>query len=431
MRELLQKILYAMARATLRRHKPQVVAVTGSVGKTTTKSAISVVLQKKFRVRENIKSYNNEIGVPLTILGFESPGASLFGWLSLFFSWVRQMIGGADYPQILVLEMGADKPGDISYLTSLAPPDIGVLTAIGSVHLERFGTIEAVAAEKRKLIENIRVDGTAILNADDDLVRATTIAPAKKVLTYGLSDDAVVRASDIDWNFARGEKDIRGGTSFKVTFGGSSVPVHLQGSVGLPAVSAALGAIAVGAAMGLNLVEISQALSEVVPTPGRLSLLPGINQSIIIDDSYNSSSRAVMAALDVLDSAPREHGSRHIVVLGDMRELGDETERAHVDVGNNVAERNIDLLVTVGENSRLIARAARERGFAPENIFSFSLAEQAGELLRERIKPGDVILFKGSQNFIRLERAVKMIMAEPDAAARLLVRQGAQWEHKP
>ncbi len=432
MKTLLQNVLFMMARATLRRHRPLIVGVTGSIGKTTTKAAIAVVLQKKYRVRENIKSYNNEIGVPLTILGFESPGRSLPGWLQLVLQWAWGMVfGHKHYPEVLVLEMGADKPGDIAYLTSLAPPDIGVLTAIAPTHLEQFGDVAAVAAEKRLLIKNIRHGGTAVLNSDDEIVRETKISKGERLLRYGMSQDAEVRGSDVRWSFGSGGDGAGLGVNFKVTHEGSSVPMRLDGCIGLPPVLSALAAAAVGVAVGLNLVEISEALKIFSPTPGRLRLLEGIRHSLIIDDSYNSSPRAVIAALDVLDSAPRSVQARHIAVLGDMRELGDEAESAHTAVGQDVAQRPIDMLVTVGERSRSIARAARHHGFAEDKIFSFATAEEAGGLLRDTIRPDDVVLFKGSQNFIRLERAVKMIMAAPERASELLVRQGPEWQGKP
>lgn len=431
MKLLLEKILSIMARALLAKYKPRVVGVTGSVGKTTTKSAIAAVLSAKFRTRENIKSYNNEIGLPLTILGAESPARSLAGWFRIFFSWLwRMMIKDKTYPEALVLEMGADSPGDIRALTNLAPCDVAVLTAIGPTHLEQFETVEEVAKEKRIIIETIKKGGAAILNADDERVIATPVEEGIERISYGTRNqpDIDVRATDVHLKFnLLSEDDNReAAMNFKVSYQGSSVPVFLPNVVGTPAVSAALGAIAVGLAFDMNLLDITKALTKYVSPPGRLKVLPGIKHTTIIDDTYNSSPRASTAAIELLSKIEVGPSRHRYAVLGDMLELGAETEARHEAVGQSVAEHKISALITVGERARTIARSAREHGMAPEGIFSFSKAEEAGNFLKERIQEGDVALIKGSQG-MRMERTVLHVMADPEHAKDLLVRQSAEW----
>lgn len=426
MRKVLETILASMARITLARYSPKVVGITGSVGKTTAKEMITVVLQHRYRVRGNIKSYNNQIGLPLTIIGQETRGRSLFGWFAVLVNWIWSLIGYNDqYPEVLVLEMGADRQGDIEHLTSIAPCDVAVLTAIAGVHLEHFGTIEAVESEKKKIVRQLKSGSLAVLNADDERVVNTGVPKGADILTYGMSNEAMVRATDAHYKFADNRTE-EVETTFKVSYRGSSVPVHIRGAVGGPAVMAALAAICVGLHFGMNLIEIANALRNYTPTPGRLRVLAGVKDSFLIDDTYNSSPRAALAAVDLLAEIPNHENGRRYAVLADMLELGAETEARHEEVGRRVAEQSIDVLVCVGERARAIARAARKTGMNPDNMFCFGLAEDAARFLKDRIREHDIVLIKGSQG-MRMERAVKVLMAEPERADVLLVRQTQEW----
>jgi len=415
MRRLLELKLKIYARWVLKKYQPRIIGITGSVGKTSAKEAIAWVLGRKFAVRASQKNYNNEIGLPLTILGLESAGHSLFGWLGIFFkAWRLLLFRDKTYPSFLILEMGVDRPGDMDYLLSIVSPDVGVATTIGQAHLEYFGSVDKIRQEKQKLIERIPSQGLAILNYDNEITRAMAEISRAKVLTYGFEAGADLRAQDLRHN------------NFKLNYQGSIVPVFLQRPVNQPLAYALLAGVAVGLDCELNLLEIAQGLADFSLLPGRLNFLPGYNYSTLIDDTYNASPDSVLAALKVLQETPAE---RRYFVLGDMLELGSESEAGHRQVGEAAAKAGIDFLLVVGPQAALSAQAAIDQGLAANQVSYFTDALAAGRFLKEHLKSGDLALIKGSQG-MRLEKAVKEAMAEPSRAKELLVRQGQEWENK-
>lgn len=428
-KKLLQLKLKFWSKLILRKYQPQIIGITGSVGKTSTKEAIYTVLKKKANVRRSIKNYNNEIGVPLTILGLDSPGRSLIGWVILGFKVMKLYLNtDQSYPKVLVLEMGVDKPGDMEYLCSFVKASIGVVTMIGPVHLEYFGTLDKIQIEKGILIKNLPKTGTAILNYDNEQARQLAGQSVAKVITYGFHEKAMVRAEEVIFsfeNFTAGG-NLRG-VSFKLGYNGSYVPVLLPNVVGYNAIYAALAGAAAGVAQGMNLVEIADALHLYEAPKGRMNIIAGIKNTVIIDDTYNASPQAMMAAIEILKRLPSPDGTNKFAVLGDMLELGSYTEEAHREVGRYLVECRINHLIVVGERSRDIARAAKEAGMDKDKIYHFPAAVEAGKFLQERISQGDIILVKGSQG-VRMEKTVKEIMAEPLRSKNLLVRQGPEWE---
>ncbi|MBI4262530.1 UDP-N-acetylmuramoyl-tripeptide--D-alanyl-D-alanine ligase [Candidatus Uhrbacteria bacterium] len=429
MRSIVQSILSFFARRILAKYKPVVIGITGSVGKTSTKDAIVAVLRAgNIAVRGSSGNYNNEFGVPLTIIGALSGKRSLWGWIRVCARAKRLwFFRDRAYPKVLVLEMGADHSGDIRYLTALAQPTIAVVTAVSPAHVESLGSLDRIAREKSALVSAISRDGVAVLNGDDDAVRAMRDRAKGRVVTYGLGDGNDIRAVEIQLSahVEDGQTKVDGIT-FKLTQNGSAVPVRIPGVAGLPAVSAALAAAAVGLEQGLHLVEIAFALASYIPPPGRMRVIDGIKYTTILDDTYNASPRATEAALATLADLPRGEQVAKWAVLGDMLELGTMAEGLHHDVGKRVADLRIDHLVTVGELSRDIDRGAREAGMAEERIFHFAYAAEAGRFVQSRMKQGDILLIKGSQG-VRMEKIVKELMAEPERAKELLVRQDASW----
>jgi len=430
-KKILCFILKILARATLWRYKPLVIGVTGSVGKTAAKEAIYAVLKEKFGVRRNIKNYNNEIGAPLTILGQISCGDSVWRWLQTLLIGFFEILYAKNYPKILVLEMGADKMGDIAYLTDFIKCHVGVITAIGEipVHVEFFQGADQVAKEKANLVRGLDKGGWAVLNYDDQRVRAMARKTPAQIFTYGFDEKADLRAS----NFEQRLDDLSDvGMSFKVDYQGSNVPVRLSGLCAQHQVYAVLAGMAVGLIFKLNLVEIAQALKSITPYSGRLRLLRGIKKTWIIDDTYNSSPSSSLKALELLGrmSNLRTDGEpgRKIAALGDMLELGAFSEEAHRKIGANVAKA-ADILLAVGEKSIFMADEAKKNGLAQERAWYFADSEDAGRELQDMIKEGDIILVKGSQG-MRMEKIVKELMAEPERAKELLVRQGEEWESR-
>lgn len=430
LKNLLQTIIRDLAKRILAKYKPDVIGITGSVGKTSSKEAIAYVLQSKFSVRRTLKNYNNEIGLPLTIIGIEkSPGKSILGWLGVIWKAKKLLLArDNNYPEVLVLEMGADKPGDIEYLTEIAPCKVGVLTFISHAHTEFFKTIKKISQEKRIIISHLKQDGFAVMNFDNEMVMQNIGATKAEVLTYGFKDGADLRATDVNL-IKDAQTGWPSGLNFKVLYKGNVVPVFLPGVISKSSISAALAGLAVGTIFGVNLVEGSQALSKLQRLPGRMRLIEGVKHALVVDDSYSSSPEAAKTALEALAQIEARPEARRYAVLGDMLELGTETENAHRELGFKVAELGLDFLITVGEAAKHIAQAAKEAGMEENKIASFANGGEAGRFSQEKIKEGDLVLVKGSQG-IRLERVVKEIMAEPLQASNLLCRQEQSWLEK-
>lgn len=435
MKSLLQKVLAILAKATLLRYRPIIVGVTGSVGKTSTKEAIFAVLRTRYRVRRSEKNYNTEIGVPLTILGIPHCGRNPIAWFSaLIRVAIRVLIRDQNFPEILVLEMGADRPGDIAYLAHLAPPLVGVITAIGEipVHVEFFPGPMALAQEKAKLIEALPPEGYAVLNHDDAAILEIKGRTRAHVFSYGFEANAGARIMNYELTIMeRDGRVIDAGTDIILAHGGETVTVHLKNSFGKQQAYAAAAAACVGLAFNMSLPEIASALAAYESPPGRLKLLRGNKNSLILDDTYNASPASTHSALEVLAEFP---ASRRIAVLGDMLELGRFTEAAHRSIGDVVA-RACDIFIAVGERMKFALQEATAAGvegrrqLPSSQAFWFSRAEEAGRKLDNLLRPGDVVLVKGSQG-MRMEKVVLEIMQEPERAGELLVRQEEEWLRK-
>jgi UDP-N-acetylmuramoyl-tripeptide--D-alanyl-D-alanine ligase len=428
MKAYVQRKLASYAKRVLQREKPEVIGITGSVGKSSAKQAVAAVLERKFHVRPSPKNYNTEFGVPLTVLDLPAAKGSL-GWLGVLKrAWKQAAFGQAGpYPKVLVLEMAADRPGDIAVLCDIAPPRIGVVTAVGESHAEFFGSVDAIVKEKRTLVERLPKDGIAILNRDDDKVWAMRERTKAAVRSFGLHEEADVRALPDSVTFAR-ESETECGMHFKIAADGATIPVVLPDVLGRHAIYAGLAAAAVGLAKGMNLVEIADRLRAYQPPPGRMRCLAGIKRSIIIDDTYNAATKSAVAALDTLADLPVTGDDRRIAVLGDMLELGALSKEGHETVGKRAAASGSDLVVFVGERMGDAEKAALDAGASKDRVFHFSTPEQAGRFVQERMMRGDVILVKGSRG-MKMEKVVKELMADPMAAERLLVSvdESSKW----
>jgi UDP-N-acetylmuramoyl-tripeptide--D-alanyl-D-alanine ligase len=361
-----------------------VVGVTGSVGKTSTKETVASVLSRLGPTHRSPGNLNSEIGLPLSLLDVTPEHHAA------------------------VFEMGgAYALGEIRLLAEIARPRIGVVTNIHPVHLERMGSIEAIAETKAELVDALPDDGWAILNGDDPRVKAMAERCCGQVIFYGLGAGNDVRASAV-------ESEGLEGTSFWLDLAGETNRVKVP-LIGGHAVELALAAIGVGHAVGMDLGDMLQGLTE----PGvqvRLLVLPGPNGSRLIDDTYNASTPSMMSALGLLEMM---HPQRAIAVLGDMRELGEISEAEHVTVGRRAGEV-ADLIVTYGELARIIAREAASTDgrfdAGPPVVTSFALdqrEELIGYLLHE-LRAGDVVLLKGSRG-LQMEGIVGRLRAAADA----------------
>ena len=452
MKTILQKILTVLAKMYLAKYKPKIVAVTGNTGKTSTKEQIAAVLGSAKKIRMSGGNLNNELGVPLAIIGdftkeYYEKGGTVGFWLKVLFKAKIGLLFRQGYPEILVLEYGADRPGDITKLAKNFKPDVAVVTTIGEipVHVEYFSGPEELAEEKSKLVQTLDTTDFAVLNYDDPAVLAMKEKTKAKVKFFGFGDGAEVRVSDFDFKVGpNGEPE---GVVFKIHHISQSaiyplensraisrgsrvgdmadwLEVKLNSSLGKSQAWAAAAAAAVGLIFGLNLVKISDALSAYRGPAGRLKILKGIKNSFLIDDTYNASPSSTHLALETLKELPAK---RKIAVLGDMLELGKYSIQAHRDAGN-FAGTLADILITVGSRAKFIADAAGNQ-MSKENIFSFDTSVEAGQKARELVQEGDLVLIKGSQG-IRMEKIVEEIMAEPEKKKELLVRQSKKWISK-
>jgi UDP-N-acetylmuramoyl-tripeptide--D-alanyl-D-alanine ligase len=429
MKNIAKKIIVSIicfeARRVIKKYHPKIIAVTGSVGKTSTKDAIFAVLSPSRYVRKSEKSFNSEIGVPLTILGCDNGWNNPFTWFSNVLHGLSLIVFKHEYPDWLVLEVGADRPGDIKSLTSWLKPDIAVVTRFGKtpVHVEYFKNREELIEEKSYLVKALRRDGSAILNYDDEDVRAFGDYTESTKIFYGF-DGGVIKASHYHiLTEKNGKGNFPTGIGFSVDYAGISFDVELFGSLGKHHVYPALVALAVGYVQGLSAEEMQLALKNHIPSLGRMHLIDGIKGSLIIDDTYNASPVATVEALHTLQTL--EKVARKIAILGDMMELGAHSSEAHKEIGV-IAAKSCDILVAVGVRSRRIAESAIDSGMSEKNVYQFDTSQEAGSFIQNMIAEGDVVLVKGSQS-MRMEQAVKEIMAEPEQAGELLVRQEEEW----
>lgn len=370
-----QNTLYGLQRIAGEYRKSlslQVVCITGSNGKTSTKDLISAVLRERFQITRTEGNFNNHIGLPLTMLKLRAGD------------------------QIGVFEIGMNHPGEIAPLAALARPDVSVVTNIGIAHIEHMGSRAAIAVEKGALVEALPPSGTVVLNADDEYSQSIAAKTKADTIFCGLADNANIRASDLSQDFS--------GMKFRVHAFGKSVNAQLS-VPGVHMVRNALLAIGVGHAFGMSLEEAAAGLTNLQLTKGRLEqkVVRGIQ---VLDDSYNANPDSMKAAL--LTLSQMSTNGRRIAVLGRMGELGEESERGHRSVGQAASDLGLDCVVTVGEEAALIADEAWRGGVA--KVVKAKDQEEAVKTLREFVRAGDLVLVKGSRSS-RMERIVEGLAA--------------------
>lgn len=357
--------LQEISRYWRKKNRMKVIAITGSVGKSTTKELAAEVLSYKFHTARNPGNYNNEIGLPLTILNL------------------------GDGYEVLVLEMGFYYPGEIDFLCGIAKPDVGIITNIGTVHAERAGSKEAIAKGKAELVEALPADGVAILNYDDPYVRAMSSDTKAQIIFYGLNPNAHVWADEIQ---GLGLKGIR----FQMHYRGKTITLEVP-MLGRHSVQTILRASAAGFAQGMTIQEVAEALLT-SNTQLRLVAVETTAGALILDDTYNATPESTVAALDLL----AELDGQKIAVLGDMLELGDYEKAGHEIVGRRAAEV-VNHLIAVGPRSQVIAESAKLQGLPLTAVTWVANATQAAELLKYNLNAGDVVLIKGSHG-LRMDR---------------------------
>ena len=429
MKSILKKIIIAIltleAKLVLKKYKPKIIAVTGNVGKTSTKDAIYTALCEPLSIRKNQKSFNSEIGVPLTVLGLENAWGNPLRWIENILKGAWLCVWPQVYPKWLVLEIGADHPGDIESITKWIIPDIAVVTRIPEVpvHVEYFKDADAMLEEKAFLLKALKEDGVAILNADDEKVLSLGKYVKGNVIHYGMKNPAKITGDSYELMYENGDL---AGVQFRILYDSNIIPVVLKGVVGVQHAYPVLASAAIGLALNLPLVKLTESFSKHEYPHGRMNIVKGIKNTIIIDDTYNSSPVALEYALYTLKDV-RAKG-RKIAVLGDMLELGSYSVNSHKECGKLVAEC-VNILLTVGVRARDFKDSAIKAGMSINSAWSFSSSLEAGNYLKDFIKEGDVLLVKGSQG-MRMEKAVALLIEDQDNIKNLLVRQEKEWKDR-
>lgn len=425
LKNIIVTILTWEAKVVLRKYDPKIIAVTGSVGKTSTKDAIFTVIAQGHYARKSEKSFNSEVGVPLAILGLPTAWSSPLAWLENILEGFAIAVFPHKYPEWLVLEVGADRPGDIKKLAWLKP-HVVVFTHFPDVpvHVEYFESPEQVIAEKRELKKALRANGTLVLNADDPRMHDEQVGEGQHIIRFGYAEQATVQAHDMHVVY---EEGVPAGMGAVVHFQDRAHSVVVRGVLGQHQLYPLLAALGVAVAEGIDFTKAVTALEAHIAPPGRMRILHGRNNSCIIDDTYNASPAAVRAGLQSLSllNCP----GKKIVVLGDMLELGEHSGTEHRATGEIVAQQ-ADLFVAVGVRMLAAAESARAvEGRRVARIETTRDAFEAATLLRDVVHEGDLIYVKGSQG-TRMERVVADLLRDPNSAEALLVRQDEEWKKR-
>lgn len=411
---LIQKRLELYVKKYFTKHpEVKLVAVTGSVGKTSTKVAIATILSERFKVRLHKDNHNTNMSAPLAVLGIEYPKniKNPREWLAIF-SAARQRINDPTDVDVIIQELGSDRIGQAPHFGTYLHPDIGVVTAVSAEHMEYFHTIDTVAAEELS-VANFSTQ--ALINKDDiDGVYAKYLTNSN-INTYGTSADAEYHF--ISENYT--PKDGHVGLFYAPELP-DPIPATIQ-VLGEYMLRPVIAATAVAIKLGMNTSELVEGLAKIRALPGRMNQLRGIKNTIIIDDTYNSSPLAAESSLRVLYQllVPQR-----IAVLGDMNELGETSAVEHEALGQLCDPNQLAWVVTVGEQSeKFLAPVARAKGC---QVKSFQNALLAGAFVRSVAGDGAAILFKGSQGGIYLEEAVKAVLRSASDESQL-VRQSTEW----
>ena len=425
-RQLVFRYMRFFARLYLWRTSPKVIAVTGSVGKTSMKDAIACALGAKYRVAKSPRTYNADLGVPLAVLGLDTGYRSPWRWaINVLLAPIKALTRKkVDY---LVLEMGIGEMGDMDRNLSVARPFMGVLGAVGDtpVHQEFFPSAEAVMREKAKVLEATMPEGYVFVYADDPMLAHATTRVACPVTRFGYASDAAVRASNYEITYTHGHMgNVVSGISCRVDMGGESATLHLEGAIGKHHTYPMLAAAAVATACGVALPDAARAILSYAPPAGRMRVLQGKSGATLLDDSYNASPIAVYAAIQ----AVREMNViRKILFLGDMLELGSTSVNIHEAIGEEVAHV-FDRAIFVGSFARAYARGAERGGMQQSRIHIQETSRDTAKNAPSLIQDGDLVLIKGSQG-IRMEFITEALLANPNDRDKL-TRQDWYWRRK-
>lgn len=416
-KNFIQKKLEAYVRTYFERHpEVRLVAVAGSVGKTSTKTAIATVLSKKFRVRMLDGNHNTHMSAPLGILGVEYPDniRSIAQWLKVFRACRKRIKQPTDV-DVIVQELGTDRPGEIAHFGTYLNPAIGVVTAVTPEHMEFFESIEKVAEEELALANFSQL---AIINRDDIEGRFASFLTNQSLDTYGTTGAAEYRIEVEDFTISHGFRGDLIAPEFQ-----QPVPANIR-VVGEHALRPVAAAMTVAIKLGMSAQEIASAVEDIVPVNGRMNVLRGAENSVLIDDTYNSSPASASAALQSLYNL---QAPQRIAILGSMNELGSSSQAEHEKLGTMCDPSLLAWVITIGDEAeKYLAPAAKVRGC---QVKSFNSAIDAGAFARSVIEKDAVVLAKGSQGEVYAEEALKILLHETSDDHHL-VRQSPAWTRR-
>ncbi len=417
LKHLLIYILITEARLMLKKHKPFVIAVTGNVGKTSTKDTIFFLLDELgLSARKSEKSFNTEIGIPLTILGLPNQWSSVYGWISNIIMGLLKVFLEKHFPKYLVLEVGADRPGDIQKISSWLNVDVVVLTAIPDlpVHIENFKNIQELVKEKKSIL-NASSNIKLIYDTDSDLSKSIGKEFVGEKVSFGFSKEADCYAED--FNFICDENDIY----MKCMVNGNEM--ILRNNLGKQQIYPNLAAIALADVLDLNIKNYDM-FEKKQATPGRMRILPGKEAVMLIDDTYNASPYATDRAIQAMNDISCIRGKK-IVVLGDMLELGVYAARAHSEILKK-AVKSVDKVFAFGAH---MSEAARQIESSKLKSYKLQDKDKLISDLKNEIDKNDLVLFKGSQG-VRMETVLIHFLNEEIDPQDTLVRQEKMWHEK-
>lgn len=416
-------LLKLVCQAILLRHKPIVVAITGSVGKTTTKDVVAHGLKSVADIRKTEKNFNTDFGVPLAIIDAPNPQGKVSAWVEVILKGLTILIKD-NYPKILVLEVGTRFPGDIPRLAKWLKPHVSLITHIPEVpvHIEFFGTRQAIVDEKSMLAKYTRVGGTVVLNRDSEYVYEIAKNMTHPVATIGFHPESTYRAFDVQRVVT---EDGQYGMRFSVKIGDMAIPVFAPTFIAKHQIYGVLYAMATADILGYDVSAVAASMATLKPTVGRLNPLVGVGNTLLIDDSYNASPAAMEAAIETLASI--DTPGRHIAVLGDMLDLGKMTKEVHESVGVFLQSQRLDYVYLVGQRMRYAYDTMIAAKYPKTKIIHCDNPIDVLPLLQKKIQKGDTILIKGSQG-MRMEKLIEELVEDKENIKHNLARQDAEWK---
>lgn len=420
------KCMVYFAKIVLKKQKPQIIGITGSMGKTLTKDVIAHLLKNEFAIRYTDNDKSTEMDLVLTILGIKSINKSFMGVIKIYKAFIKEFIS-KNYPKILILEYSINNYNDMNSLIKIAKPNIAIITNISYDNCEFFDNINEIAIERLKLIravvcnDNNEICGV-VLNGDDNNVmkgKKDLICP---IYIYSTKKKTTFYSTGIHLNF---HDNVLNGISFKVNYNENSVPIRLSNIIDIHQIYPILAAITVASMYKMNMIDIAQKLQLYKPPVSRMTYLDGINESMIIDDTYNASVESVELSIDSLSSIK---AVRKIVIIGDILELGDISVKSHEKIVKKIISKKIDFVILVGNKFNIYIDILLEKDFIlDENLFFCNSPMQAKRIIYKNIMKDDLILVKGSQN-MRMEKIVEGIVSKNVNLKESVCRQSNFWK---